>query len=104
MNKTQVVRTKSGVRSDDLHLKLTFASVGLMASSRFPWEIIVRIFTVFAVGASGVVTAVASAMHHIQNILDRVVQRQALLSVSVAPAGTSYVHFMDGVIVLFLHR
>ena len=84
--------------------KLTLALVLLLASGRLPGDVVVVGQTVLAVVAHGVVGAVALAVHHASDPCVLRPLRQATLGVTVAGAGASDGHVVDGVVVLFLQQ
>lgn len=80
------------------------AGVGLSADGRPPWQIVVKVFALFAIETLGVVRALAAAVDHVGRVRVRVHarKRQAAGRVTVTGARTAHHHVVHGVVVLFL--
>lgn len=74
--------------------------VGLLANGWFPGQVVEEVFALLAIATLGVVGAIASAVYHVLFVIDTV-ERKTVRSVTVARAGTSDNHLLDGVVVLF---
>ena len=83
---------------------LTFTFIFLFSVSWFPWNVVVVRQAEFAVVAPGVVIAVAFAVDHLGDIFVLLLFRQTTFSMSVARAGSSDCHVVDGIIVFFLRN
>lgn len=81
----------------------SLAGVGDTSNRRHPRQIVVEILALLAVQAFSVVLTLAFAVDHVSPMDPLVLQRNAPRSVSVARAGSSHHHVVDGVVVLLLN-
>lgn len=73
--------------------------IGLLADGWFPGQVVKEVLALLAVATLGVVGTVASSVDHVIFVSDTV-ERKTMRSVTVARAGTSDNHLLDGVVVL----
>lgn len=88
----------NGINKPSLH---TFTSIWFLSDGRSPWQVIIKVFTRITIVTLSIVCTLAAALHHIRSVFHSF-KGQTARGMTVAWAGPSDHHIIDGIIVFFL--